>query len=69
MDLREFAVKSEYYTGADIRSILTTANMLAVQECLAISEEVSVFLIAIRIGVYRFLRIPFPNILLNDVGN
>ncbi|XP_035787338.1 peroxisome biogenesis factor 1-like [Anopheles albimanus] len=39
VDLREFAVKSEYYTGADIRSILTTANMLAVQECLAISEE------------------------------
>uniref|UniRef100_A0AAG5DQQ9 Peroxisomal ATPase PEX1 n=1 Tax=Anopheles atroparvus TaxID=41427 RepID=A0AAG5DQQ9_ANOAO len=39
VDLRELAVKSEYYTGADIRSILTTANMLAVQECLAVSEE------------------------------
>ncbi|XP_058066718.1 peroxisomal ATPase PEX1 [Anopheles bellator] len=38
VDLRMFAVKSEYYTGADIRSILTTANMLAVQECLALSE-------------------------------
>uniref|UniRef100_A0A182WG08 Peroxisomal ATPase PEX1 n=1 Tax=Anopheles minimus TaxID=112268 RepID=A0A182WG08_9DIPT len=39
VDLREFAVKSEYYTGADIRSILTTANMLAVQECLSINPE------------------------------
>ncbi|XP_035901380.1 peroxisome biogenesis factor 1 isoform X1 [Anopheles stephensi] len=39
VDLREFAVKSEYYTGADIRSILTTANMLAVQECLSIDPE------------------------------
>lgn len=41
VDLREFAVKSEYYTGADIRSILTTANMLAVQECLSNDPEVS----------------------------
>ncbi|EAA05513.4 AGAP010924-PA [Anopheles gambiae str. PEST] len=39
VDLREFAVKSEYYTGADIRSILTTANMLAVQECLSNDPE------------------------------
>uniref|UniRef100_A0A182NDC1 Peroxisomal ATPase PEX1 n=1 Tax=Anopheles dirus TaxID=7168 RepID=A0A182NDC1_9DIPT len=39
VDLREFAVKSEYFTGADIRSILTTANMLAVQECLSNNSE------------------------------
>uniref|UniRef100_A0A182Q4W1 Peroxisomal ATPase PEX1 n=1 Tax=Anopheles farauti TaxID=69004 RepID=A0A182Q4W1_9DIPT len=39
VDLRDFAVKSEYYTGADIRSILTTANMLAVQECLSMDSE------------------------------
>ncbi|XP_055631247.1 peroxisomal ATPase PEX1 [Toxorhynchites rutilus septentrionalis] len=30
-----FAKNSNCYTGADIRSVLTTANMLAVQECLA----------------------------------
>ncbi|XP_055534702.1 peroxisomal ATPase PEX1 [Wyeomyia smithii] len=35
VQLTYFAKKSNGHTGADIRSILTTANMLAVQECLA----------------------------------
>ncbi|XP_058831801.1 peroxisomal ATPase PEX1 [Topomyia yanbarensis] len=39
--LSQFAKKSSCYTGADIQSVLTTANMLAVQECLsnAIDDE------------------------------
>lgn len=35
-------VKSENYTGADIKSILVSANMIAVKECLAKSPEVSI---------------------------
>lgn len=33
--------KSEYYTGADIQSILTSANMIAVKECIARNGEVN----------------------------
>lgn len=33
--------KSDYYTGADIQSILTSANMIAVKECLARYAEVN----------------------------
>lgn len=29
------------FTGADLQSVLTTANMAAVQECLKLNEEVS----------------------------
>lgn len=41
VQLQYFAKKSNCFTGADIQSVLTTANMLAVQECLssAIDDE------------------------------
>lgn len=41
VQLSYFAKKSNTYTGADIQSILTSANMLAVQECLtsAVDDE------------------------------
>uniref|UniRef100_A0A8D8AHR0 Peroxisomal ATPase PEX1 n=2 Tax=Culex pipiens TaxID=7175 RepID=A0A8D8AHR0_CULPI len=39
VQLALFAKKSNCYTGADIQSILTTANMQAVQECLAGDDE------------------------------
>ncbi|XP_065075687.1 peroxisomal ATPase PEX1 [Ochlerotatus camptorhynchus] len=41
VQLAYYAKKSNSYTGADIQSILTTANMLAVQECLtsAVDDE------------------------------
>ncbi|XP_055599118.1 peroxisomal ATPase PEX1 [Uranotaenia lowii] len=35
VQLEFFAKKTSCHTGADIRSLLTTANMMAVQECLA----------------------------------
>ncbi|EAT48041.1 AAEL000895-PA [Aedes aegypti] len=39
VQLPQFAKKANSYTGADIQSILTTANMLAVQECLTSAED------------------------------
>ncbi|XP_021704572.1 peroxisome biogenesis factor 1 [Aedes aegypti] len=39
VQLPHFAKKANSYTGADIQSILTTANMLAVQECLTSAED------------------------------
>lgn len=46
IDLEYFAAKTNDYTGADIRSILTTANMLAIKESLASIDltKVSLFL-------------------------
>lgn len=42
VDLNEFCgVRSENYTAADIKSILISANMFAVKECLARNPEVS----------------------------
>lgn len=40
VDFKFFAENTTNYTGADIQSILTSANMIAVKECLAEDEEV-----------------------------
>lgn len=43
VDFKRFcSEKSEHYTGADIKSILVSANMIAVKQCLAKCGEVSV---------------------------
>lgn len=42
VDLQYFSEKTNNYTGADIQSILTSANMTAVKECLEKDSEVSV---------------------------
>lgn len=39
--LGTIADATQRFTGADLQSILTTANMAAVQECLKLNEEVS----------------------------
>lgn len=39
-----YAERSKNYTGADIQSILTSANMIAVKECIEKDTEVSVFI-------------------------
>ena len=44
VDLQYFSDKTDNYTGADIQSILTSANMTAVKECLDKDSEVSRFL-------------------------
>lgn len=36
-----YAERSKNYTGADIQSILTSANMIAVKECIEKDTEVS----------------------------
>lgn len=41
VDLKYFSENSNNYTGADIQSILTSANMTAVKECLEKDPEVS----------------------------
>lgn len=41
VDLEFISDKTERYTGADIQSILTSANMTAVKECLDEDSEVS----------------------------
>lgn len=41
VDLKYFSENTNNYTGADIQSILTSANMIAVKECLEIDSEVS----------------------------
>lgn len=41
VNLQFFAEKTQNFTGADIQSILTTANMMAVEECLEADSEVS----------------------------
>lgn len=41
VNLKFFSEKTENYTGADIQSILTTANMIAVKECLAKNKKVT----------------------------
>lgn len=38
-----YAERSKNYTGADIQSILTSANMIAVKECIEKDTEVSLF--------------------------
>lgn len=43
VDFQYFCDKTDNYTGADIQSILTTANMMAVKECLAIDSEVRIY--------------------------
>lgn len=45
VNLAYLADKTDYYTGADIQSILTSANMTAVKECLDQDSEVSLFLL------------------------
>lgn len=41
VDLKYFSDKTHNYTGADIQSILTSANMIAVKECLERDSEAS----------------------------
>lgn len=41
VDLQYFSEHTNNYTGADIQSILTSANMIAVKECLEKDSEVS----------------------------
>lgn len=41
VDFKFLAENTINYTGADIQSILTSANMIAVKECLAEGEDVS----------------------------
>lgn len=49
VDFEHFANKTENYTGADIQSILTSANMSAVKEALEVhGHEVSSVLVFIR---------------------
>lgn len=42
VSLKHFADVTDNFTGADIQSILTTANMIAVKKVLAIDSEVSI---------------------------
>lgn len=42
VDLQYFSENTNNYTGADIQSILTSANMIAVKECLEKDSEVSI---------------------------
>jgi peroxin-1 len=42
VDWKKYAGKTQNFTGADIKSILTTANMTAVQRCFDQTEGVSV---------------------------
>lgn len=55
VDFKYFLDKSNNYTGADIQSILTTANMNAVKECLARNSEVSVCCLCVQTIIYIHL--------------
>lgn len=45
VDLKYFSENTNNYTGADIQSILTSANMIAVKECLEKDSEVCMHII------------------------